>query len=155
MSELQLEVDLDDETERGGDLLGLVRAVAEQAVASEGLTGRYQVAITVVDDERIRALNREHRGIDAVTDVLSFPLVDADTAGFVLPGDEPTHLGDVVIALGRTREQAAEYGHSVEREIAYLTVHGVLHLLGYDHEDAEEQVHMRTREEEVLAELPR
>jgi probable rRNA maturation factor len=133
----------------------LVRRYAEQAVAAEGLAGRYELAVTLVEDERIRELNREHRDKDEVTDVLSFPLVDEDTAGFVLPEGASTHLGDVVIALGRMREQAAEYGHSVERELAYLTVHGVLHLLGYDHEEDEARMHMRAREEHILAELPR
>jgi probable rRNA maturation factor len=152
---IAVEVDLRDETGQAGELLPLVQRVAEQAVAAEGLSGRYELAVTLVPDERIRELNREHRARDDVTDVLSFPLVDEDTAGFVLPGDAPTHLGDVVIALGRMQEQAAEYGHSVERELAYLTVHGVLHLLGYDHEDDEEKVHMRAREEEILADLPR
>jgi probable rRNA maturation factor len=152
---LAVDVDLRDETGAAGDLLELARRVAEQAVAAEGLSGRYELAVTLVEDARIRELNREHRHKDDVTDVLSFPLVDEDTAAFVLPGDAPTHLGDVVIALGRMREQAAEYGHSIERELAYLTVHGVLHLMGYDHEDDEEKVQMRTREEEILADLPR
>lgn len=155
MAEIELEVELRDETGDAAELLPLMRCVAEQAVESEGLRGRYALAITVVEDATIRDLNREHRAIAAVTDVLSFPLVDADAAGFVLPGDAPTHLGDVVIALRRAQEQAAEYGHAVEREMAYLTVHGVLHLLGYDHEEAEQRVQMRAREEEVLADVPR
>ena len=150
-----VEVDLRDESGAAGDLLPLVRRVAEQTVAAEGLSGRYELAVTLVDDGRIRELNREYRHKDDVTDVLSFPLLGEDTAAFVLPGDAPTHLGDVVIAVGRMREQAADYGHSVERELAYLTVHGVLHLLGYDHEEEEEKVHMRAREEEILADLSR
>lgn len=155
MAPAAVDVDLRDETGQAAELLPLVRRIAERAVAAEGLNGRYELAVTLVEDARIRELNREHRQKDTVTDVLSFPLVDEDTASFVLPGDAPTHLGDVVIALGRMREQAAEYGHSVERELAYLTVHGILHLLGYGHEDDEEKVHMRAREEEILADLPR
>ena len=115
----------------------------------------YEVTITIVPDERIRELNRAHRGVDGVTDVLSFPLVDADAAGFVLPPCEPTHLGDVVVALEQARRQAEEYAHSFERELAYLTAHGVLHLLGYDHEREDERATMRAREEEILADLPR
>jgi probable rRNA maturation factor len=155
VTSLEVDVDLRDETGLADELLPLVRRYAEQAIGAEGLSGSYELAVTLVDDERIRELNHQHRDKNEVTDVLSFPLVDEDTAGFILPGGAATHLGDVVIALGRMREQAAQYGHSVERELAYLTVHGVLHLLGYDHEDDEDKVHMRAREEEILAELPR
>lgn len=150
-----VDVELHDDTGEAADLLPLVERVASRAVLAEGLDGRYELAVSLVADERIRELNREHRELDAVTDVLSFPLLDDDSAQFVLPSDHPTHIGDVVIAVGRMREQAAEYGHAVEREVAYLTVHGVLHLLGYDHEDDEDRVHMRAREEEILADLPR
>src|SRR5688572_12084575 len=115
----------------------------------------YQLSITLVTDERIRELNHGHRGLDEVTDVLSFPLQTEDAASFVLPPSAPTHLGDVVLALGRAAEQAEEYGHPLERELAYLTVHGVLHLLGYDHEAEADREAMRAREEEVLVDLPR
>ena len=156
MAALSFSLELVDET--GATALGhldLLRQVALRALEGEGLEGAYQVTVTVVPDERIRELNRTHRGIDKVTDVLSFPLVDQDGAGFVLPPSEPTHLGDVVVALEQARRQADLYEHSFERELAYLTVHGVLHLLGYDHEDDEEKVQMRAREEEILADLPR
>jgi probable rRNA maturation factor len=133
----------------------LVRAVALRALRAEGLEGEYEVTLTIVPDGRMRELNRDHRGIDSVTDVLSFPLTEPDGAGFVLPPAEPTHLGDVVVALAQARRQAADYGHSLERELAYLTAHGILHLLGYDHERETDRQRMRAREEEILADLPR
>jgi probable rRNA maturation factor len=155
LSEPRLELELVDQTGRAEPYLGLVRSVAERCLAADGLTGLYQLSITIVSDQRIRELNAEHRGLDAVTDVLSFPLQADDGASFVLPPTAPTHLGDVVVALGRAAEQAEEYGHSLERELAYLTVHGVLHLLGYDHEADDDREAMRAREEEVLVDLPR
>ena len=155
MTEARLELELVDRTGRADPYLGLVRSVAERCLAADGLTGTYQLSITIVGDERIRELNAEHRGIDAVTDVLSFPLQSDDGASFVLPPSAPTHLGDVVVALGRAAEQAEEYGHSLDRELAYLTVHGVLHLLGYDHEVEADREAMRVREEEILVDLPR
>jgi probable rRNA maturation factor len=155
VSEARLDLEMIDQTGRAGAYLGLVRSVAARCLATDGLSGQYQLSITIVSDERIRALNAEHRGIDAVTDVLSFPLQSDDAASFILPAAEPTHLGDVVLALGRAAEQAEEYGHSLERELAYLTVHGVLHLLGLDHETEQEREEMRRREEEILVDLPR
>jgi probable rRNA maturation factor len=149
-----LEVELADETGRAGAYLGLLRSVAERAVAAQGLTGRRRVSITLVSDARIRRLNRDHRGVDAVTDVLSFPLEGGED-DFVTPGDQPRHLGDVAVAFGRALAQAEAYGHAPERELAYLTVHGVLHLLGFDHESDAERAAMRAREEAILADLPR
>jgi probable rRNA maturation factor len=108
------------------------------------------ISLHLVDDAEIRALNRLHRQIDAATDVLSFPLQPSPAGEFVLPPGAPVHLGDVVVSHPRAVAQAAEYGHAISREVAYLVAHGVLHILGYDHEDAEDQRRMRQREEEVL-----
>ena len=102
----------------------------------------------MVGERAIRRLNRRFRDKDAATDVLSFPL---RTEGFVLPPDEPPHLGNVVLCYPVARRQAQEYGHSEAREVAYLFAHGLLHLLGYDHEQPEEQAVMREREESALA----
>jgi probable rRNA maturation factor len=110
----------------------------------------YVLAVHLVGPETIRALNEEHRATNSVTDVLSFPLWSSE---FVVPVDEPRHLGDVVICYPRAVEQAQEYGHSVEREVAYLLAHGVLHILGYDHEESSEQQRMRQKEEEALQPL--
>ncbi len=125
----------------------LVRAI----IARELSPGQYIVALHFVGDEGIRQLNAAHRGKDVHTDVLSFPLQAGDD--FVLPPDAPTNLGDVVISHPRATEQAIEFGHSTEREIAYLVAHGVLHILGYDHEIEPDKTRMREREEEALQPL--
>lgn len=127
-----------------------LKAVITAALAAEGVDGTVILTLTFVDDEEIQAINAEHRGVDRATDVLSFSLVDDPDLSFALPEDEPRELGDVVISYPRAVAQAEEYGHSVEREVAYLTVHGVLHILGHDHEIPEEQAAMREREEAAL-----
>ena len=104
-------------------------------------------------DQAIRTLNAEHRGKDVPTDVLSFPLFVRDAESFATPPGQPMHLGDVVISHPRALEQAYEFGHSVDREIAYLVAHGVLHLLGYDHEEDADREHMRAKEEAALQPL--
>lgn len=104
------------------------------------------VSISFVNDEEIQSLNRDFRNVDKVTDVLSFPIDDEFDI-------RPTMLGDVVINTKRVLEQAKDFGHSNEREIAYLTVHSILHLLGYDHMEEEEKKEMRSIEEAVMSEL--
>lgn len=134
----------------------LLQEVARRVVEAEGLSGRLRLTIHLLDDERLRAINREQRGIDRPTDVLSFPLLESLQRGeqtFALPPRIPRHLGDVVISYERARAQAAEYGHSVEREVCYLLAHGVLHLLGYDHVEESERRRMREKEEAALQPL--
>ena len=128
-----------------------IRSLVDTIVSTElPLVRAYLVSLHLVGDDAIRSLNLEHRGKDAATDVLSFPLLSGD---FVVPPDEPVHLGDVVVSYPRAMAQAAEYGHSVDREVAYLVAHGVLHILGYDHEEEAEQPRMRQKEEEALRPL--
>lgn len=137
----------------------LIRQVAERAVRRDGWSDAAAIDITLVDETQMREINGTRRGIDQATDVLSFPLLELRPGEgithdfFVLPPDAVVHLGDVVIALDLVEKQAEEAGHSREREIAYLTVHGVLHILGYDHETLADRRRMRRREEEVLGEL--
>lgn len=107
------------------------------------------VSVQIVHDETIQQLNREYRNIDRPTDVLSFPLWDPDEDRLQLP-DEPTPLGDIVISLPRAKQQAAEYGHSLERELGFLGVHGFLHLLGYDHQQPDEEREMFEKQEAIL-----
>lgn len=126
-----------------------LRAVCTAALAGEGVTGSVLLSLTLVDDAEIREMNLRHRGIDRPTDVLSFPLIDG-TDSFALPPGAPRELGDVVVSYPRAVAQAEEYGHSVERELAYLVVHGLLHILGHDHEIPSEQAIMRAREEGAL-----
>ncbi|MGI6148243.1 MAG: rRNA maturation RNase YbeY [Firmicutes bacterium] len=125
----------------------IVQAFVE-LLAAEGVDPDVEVSLTFVDDEQIRELNRSYRGKDAATDVLSFPQDDSD--GFTSIPGMPRVLGDIVISLPRAQEQAETFGHSLAREVVYLAVHGLLHLLGYDHETEEERIQMRAREEAVL-----
>ena len=141
-------------------LLEIMEQAAEIALREEGLDpDRIEISLSFVSPEEIHELNREHRGVDRVTDVLSFPLVEDLNELIWLEDDEAwtEPLGDVVICLAQAEAQAEEYGHSREREIVYLFVHSVLHLLGYDHMEEDEKRIMRTREEEIMqaVELPR
>ncbi|MFZ5753685.1 MAG: rRNA maturation RNase YbeY [Bacillota bacterium] len=119
------------------------------------LEDNVEVSVALVDDENIRALNRDYRAMDCPTDVLSFALDEeniTEERTFVEAGD--THLlGDIIISLEMTLAQAQEYGHSFTRELAFLTVHGMLHLLGYDHTDEDEEAEMRSLEEAILGQL--
>ena len=117
-----------------------------------------QISVTLVDNEAIREINNEQRGIDKATDVLSFPMLEFDEDGnadgeYETDGDFIV-LGDIVISMERAREQATEYGHSILREVAFLTAHSMLHLLGYDHVDDEEGERiMNEKQENVLTSL--
>ena len=123
----------------------LVKKAVEAALAYEEWEYDCEVSVTFTDNESIRELNREYRDIDRATDVLSFPMDDE--------GDNSV-LGDIVISLERAKEQAEEYGHSLSREISFLTVHSVLHLLGYDHETVEEdEKEMFAKQEDILNKL--
>ena len=151
---LILELEIEDEGAGGLDA-GWLERVVSHALAGRLSEPALTVGLTVTGDEGIRRINREYRNIDNPTDVLSFPLLEFDAPerprpGFPLPPDEPLSLGDIVVSYPRAVEQAASYGHSVEREIAFLLVHGAMHLLGYDHEDAADQEAMRREEELVL-----
>ena len=129
----------------------LVRAAVLATLDYEGYKSECELSVTFTDNQGIQAVNREYRGIDRPTDVLSFPLTDFE-GGQEPPADEPAvSLGDVIISLERAKEQAEEFGHSFEREVAFLTVHSTLHLLGYDHELSEEDdADMRQRQRAIL-----
>jgi probable rRNA maturation factor len=134
----------------------LIERAATAALAAEGVAGSVELSVLVADDAELHRLNRDFRGVDAPTDVLSFASGDdaPGGAGFVRPPDQPRYLGDLAISFERVVAQAEEYGHSRERELAFLVVHGVLHLLGYDHERGpEDTAAMRAREETVMAQL--
>lgn len=118
------------------------------------------VDLSFVSEEEIRSLNKENRGIDSVTDVLSFPMLDGIRGKVIKKKDFPLDfdedekaifLGSIAICTTRAKEQAEEYGHSVERELSYLTVHGLLHLFGYDHMTEEDKTQMREKEEQILS----
>lgn len=107
----------------------------------------YEISISIVNEEEIKNLNREYRNNDTITDVLSFPLFERDD----IP--EEGMLGDIVICVERVKEQAKDFNHSEERELIYLTVHSLLHLLGYDHIESEDKLEMRTKEKEIMQKL--
>ena len=131
----------------------LIRAAVEQTLDYEQYQNPCEVSVTFTDNEGIRKLNRKFRGINRKTDVLSFPLFDYTGESEEPPIDEMKGmLGDVVLSLEQAKAQAEEYGHSFEREVAFLTVHSMLHLLGYDHETGEEdELDMRRRQTEITA----
>jgi len=131
------------------ELEQLVEAVVVKTLELEEFDPNVEVSVTFVSAQRIKELNKEYRNKDSVTDVLSFPQYTDE--GFEAYEDEPIMIGDVVICLERAAQQAQEYGHSFEREVAYLMCHSVLHLLGYDHMDDEEKALMRSREELVMS----
>lgn len=122
------------------------------AVAGRPPDRDLEVSVILVDDDRMRELNRTWRGVDRPTDVLSFPQLEPGEGEPHLASgpDAPVLLGDVVISLERAREQALEYGHSLEREVGFLTAHGILHLLGYDHQDPGSEARMLELTEEAL-----
>ena len=141
--------------------LKLLKKVAKNTFKSVGQKPRrIEVGITFVDDEEIQELNKAERGIDETTDVLSFPNLDnvfnreINRKNFpedVNPENGKVELGDVVINLNKAHEQAGSFGHSFTREVAYLMVHGLLHLMGYDHVDKLDSSIMRAQEEEILS----
>lgn len=136
-------------------LRGLIRRAIASALKYEKFPYDAELSVTVTDNEGIRELNREYRNIDRATDVLSFPLYDGGEIdeSDVVEG-EPLGIGDIVLSLERADEQAKEYGHSFEREVAFLCVHSVLHLLGYDHELGEaEEKDMFARQEAILTKM--
>ncbi|HYE81172.1 MAG TPA: rRNA maturation RNase YbeY [Clostridia bacterium] len=140
-------------------LEALVVKVVEKVLSREECEEEYEVSISFVDNEEMRSLNMEYRGIDKETDVLSFPMVDFVEEGLLEEDenaeyiDEEIALGDIVISMEKALEQAEEYGHSFERELAFLLVHGMLHLLGYDHEDEASEVEMSEKQEDILKEM--
>ena len=141
----------------------MVAQVVEKVLAYEECEEDYEVSISFVGSEEMRSLNNEYRGIDKETDVLSFPMVEFmeeeleeeleeedEDAEYI---DEEIALGDIVISMKSVREQAEDYGHSINRELAFLLVHGMLHLLGYDHEDEASEKEMFDKQEAILQEM--
>lgn len=139
----------------------LANKVIIAAMDAEDFPYEAEVNLTLVDNERIREINADFRQIDRATDVLSFPLIDYDVPGnfdvienagdeVINPDTEEVMLGDIVISTEKVLEQAAEYGHSVKREFAFLIVHSMLHLFGYDHMEPEEAAVMEQHQKDIL-----
>ena len=137
-------------------LRGVIRRAINAALKYEKVEFEAEVSVTLTDNEGIHELNRDFRGIDRPTDVLSFPLFDGDLSESDLTDENgekrKVPLGDIVVSMEKALEQATEYDHSLERELAFLCVHSVLHLLGYDHERGEEEEKdMFRRQDEILS----
>jgi len=132
------------------ELMALIRQSIVATLESEEIYEDVEVSLLLIDNKEIKHLNNEYRNVNEATDVLSFPMYDDLEEAL---DEDYLYLGDIVISGERAVEQAADYGHSVEREIGYLTVHSVLHLLGYDHMDEEEKKVMREREEMILEKI--
>ena len=125
----------------------LMKRVIRQTVKEHYPNHKFEVNVTICDDKEIHAINKEHRGIDRPTDVLSFPFLDFETP------DTMTLLGDIIISRDTAYRQAKEYGHSPKREFCFLAAHSALHLLGYDHEDEQEREEMEAKQREILDKL--
>jgi probable rRNA maturation factor len=134
-----------------------LKGVVELTLLAEGASPSAEVSLLIAGQDRVQELNRAFLGEDRPTDVLSFPMLSPadDQSGFVSPPDGMVHLGEVIISLPQAVRQAEEHGHSVRREIAVLVIHGVLHLLGYDHDMAEAEFRMKAREHDILERIER
>lgn len=151
---------VETEVEAGPELTGQVTRVIEAALKAEQVKVPCEISVLFTDNDGIQAINREMREIDRPTDVLSFPMFELEPGAppededYLDPETGMCPLGDMCISLERAEEQAKEYGHSLERELCYLAVHSVLHLLGYDHlDEGPMKRQMRAREEAILGEL--
>jgi len=135
---------------------GWVRRITRYALAAEKVAPPYEISLVFTDSEMVQRLNRDYRDVDETTDVLAFYMLTQKQANdsFVLPPDGIARLGEVIISCPQAVKQAEEQGHSVKKELALLIIHGILHLLGYDHEKPEEERRMRDREEELLEKYP-
>jgi probable rRNA maturation factor len=141
---------LNEIDENSEEFQKLLADVLQKAADMEE-TGPAEVSVTIVTKERIQEINNEYRQKDAVTDVISFAMEEiGEDETEIIGGEETRFLGDIIICLDVATEQAEEYGHSIDREMGFLAVHGFLHLLGYDHMNEEDEKAMFGRQEEIL-----
>ena len=151
MSE-EIEIDIKEEFRESVNEDQL-RNIVQRVLELEKAPSPCEMSIVITDSETIHKLNRDYRGIDRPTDVLSFCFaneVEKESSPFILPPDETAHLGEVFISYPQAIEQAAVQDHSVNREITFLLIHGILHLLGYDHEELDDEDKMQTLEKNLL-----
>ena len=141
----------------------IIKKCVEATLAAESITVPCEINVLVTNDDGIRAINQGSRGIDKPTDVLSFPMFQLEAGNppkdwedYMDPETDLCPLGDMAISLERAIAQAKEFGHSTRREVGYLTIHSMLHLLGYDHlDEGPQKAQMRSREETIAASIPR
>lgn len=163
MKKLMVEIDNRQEKFDSADIEIILRNCLGKTLEMQGIEFPVYVSVLLVDNDEIREINREYRGKDQSTDVLSFPMLELDIPcsewkyedleGELDPETQAVVLGDIVISLEKAAQQAEEYGHDFSREVGFLTVHGALHLLGYDHEEKEDSTVMRQQEEAILGSL--
>lgn len=137
-----------NEIEINEDLYSLIDEAIKNSLEVEEYSENVEISLSFVTDEEIRQLNKEYRNIDSSTDVLSFPM-DED---FIIPGENEI-LGDIIISTNRAIEQANEFKHSINRELTYLIIHSMFHLLGYDHIEEQDKIIMRKKEKETIRRL--
>ena len=145
-----------DEELEGKLEVSWLRGVAEQALIALGVGDSAELSLFIATEERVKQLNRDYLGKDEPTDVLAFAASEeagADLPSFVQPPDGVLHLGEVIISYPQAVRQAEEYKHPVKKEILILITHGLLHLLGYEHDSPELELKMKTREEEVMGRI--
>jgi probable rRNA maturation factor len=156
MAQMEINVLIDEDLE--GDLeVSWLQSVAEKVLVAQGIGSRAELGVVITSQEMVQQLNQSYLGRDEPTDVLAFSMlpaegeIGADFPPFVIPPDEMLHLGEVIISYTQASIQAREHQHSIKREIAILMIHGVLHLLGYEHNEPELEHQMRAREAEILS----
>ena len=155
---MEINVLIDEGCEECIDVLWL-QGIAEQVLIFQKISSNAELGLVIADQERVQQLNRDYLGKDRPTDVIAFSMLPeqsrADFPTFVIPPDGILHLGEVIISYPQAVIQAAEHQHSIKREVAILTIHGILHLLGYEDEEPELKRKMETREAEILSYMER
>ncbi|HWJ80520.1 MAG TPA: rRNA maturation RNase YbeY [Niallia sp.] len=152
---MNLEIDFIDETEKvESDDISKINELLNFAASKQKLEGEIELSVTFVDNNRIQEINNEYRDKNQPTDVISFAMEELGEGEIPLKGSNlPRMLGDIIISIDRAKEQAVEYGHSYIRELGFLSVHGFLHLLGYDHMTKEEEEIMFSLQKDILDEF--
>lgn len=154
---MELRIRVDSRYRKHVEEAWLERLTEDTLLAAEGPCAGVEIGLSITDDDTVRNLNRDYRGVDESTDVLSFALTEGDYGNddpvFVMPPDGLHHLGEVVISYPRAVQQAVEHRRHSEDELAWLVVHGVLHLLGYDHDEPKRERQMRAMEKKVLSQV--
>ena len=149
-------------TFRRFQITGILRKCIKTALQQQGVNVPCEINVLITDDKGIHAINRASRNVDAPTDVLSFPMfsfvpgeLPSDWESYLDPETDRCPLGDMAVSLERAASQASQFGHSLRREVGYLTIHSVLHLLGYDHlDEGPQKAQMRSEEEKIIAMIP-
>jgi len=163
MKNVKINITFDSFTLQQYTVTAVIRKCIEATLREEGIAAACEINVLVTNDKGIRAINKASRDIDKPTDVLSFPMFQLiagqppeDWEDYIDPETELCPLGDMAISLERAIAQAKEFGHSVRREVGYLTIHSMLHLLGYDHlDEGQQKAQMRAREEYIASTIPR